>query len=179
MCVCVCVPHSVSFCVSPIISLSQCVRLFAIPWTIYIPWNSAGQNIGVSSRSLLQGIFSSQARSQISLIADGSFTDWATRDISAYSTFGYWMCCMNMCVLSRFTRVPLFVTPYTVTRQAPLSMGHSRQEYWSGLPYSPPGNLLDPRTKPMSLTPPVLAGGLFPLAQPGNMHVHIFVWVPV
>ena len=38
-------------------------------------------------------------------------------------------------MLSRFSRVRLFVTPWTVARQAPLSMGFSRQEYWSGLPF--------------------------------------------
>ena len=37
--------------------------------------------------------------------------------------------------------------PWTVARQAPLSMGFSRSEYWSGLPYPPPGDLPDPGTK--------------------------------
>ena len=46
--------------------------------------------------------------------------------------------------LSRFSRVRLFVTPWTVARQAPLSMGFSRQEYWSGLPCPPPGDLPSP-----------------------------------
>ena len=44
---------------------------------------------------------------------------------------------MGACVLSRFSCVWLFVTPWTVARQAPLSMGFSRQEYWSGLPCPP------------------------------------------
>ena len=43
------------------------------------------------------------------------------------------------CMLSRFSRVWLFSTPWTVARQAPLSMGVSRQEYWSGLLCPPPG----------------------------------------
>ena len=47
MCVCTCV-------------LLSCVRLFATPWTIYIPWNSPGQNSGVGSRSRLQGILPTQ-----------------------------------------------------------------------------------------------------------------------
>ena len=42
------------------------------------------------------------------------------------------------------SRVRLFVTPWTITYQAPLSMGFSRQEYWSGLPFPPPGDLPDP-----------------------------------
>ena len=46
-----------------------------------------------------------------------------------------------MCVLSRFSHVQLFMTPWTVAHQAPLSMVFSRQEYWSGLPFPPPGDL--------------------------------------
>ena len=49
----------------------------------------------------------------------------------------------------------------SVTRQAPLSIGFSRQEYWSGLPYSPPGDLHNPGTEPTSLMSPALAGGFF------------------
>ena len=48
------------------------------------------------------------------------------------------------------SRVRLFVTPWTVARQAPLSMGFFRQEYWSGLPCRPPGDLPDPGIKPRS-----------------------------
>ena len=46
------------------------------------------------------------------------------------------------------------VTPWTVAHQASLSMGFSRQEYWSGLPCPPPGDLPDPRIEAMSLTSP-------------------------
>ena len=59
------------------------------------------------------------------------------------------------------SRVRLFVTPWTVAHQAPLSMGFSRQEYWSGLSCPPPGDLPDPRTEPESLMSPALAGRLF------------------
>ena len=55
------------------------------------------------------------------------------------------------------SRVQLSVTPWTVARQAPLSMGLSRQEYCSGLPFPPPGNLPDPGIEPGSLTSPALA----------------------
>ena len=54
-------------------------------------------------------------------------------------------------VLSHLSCVPLFATLWTVAHQAPLSMGFSRQEYWSGLPCPPPGNLPDPGIKPVSL----------------------------
>ena len=50
-------------------------------------------------------------------------------------------------VLSCFSHVQLFVTLWTVARQAPLSMGFSRQEHWSGLPFPPPGDLPDPEHK--------------------------------
>ena len=64
-------------------------------------------------------------------------------------------------VLSHFSCVQLCVTPWIVARQAPLSRGSSRQEYWSGLPCPPPGDLLHPRIKPASLISPALAGEFF------------------
>ena len=57
--------------------------------------------------------------------------------------------------------VQVFVTPRTVTHQAPLSMGFSRQESWSGLPDPPPRDLPDPGTEPSSLVSPALAVGFF------------------
>ena len=53
------------------------------------------------------------------------------------------------------------MTPWTAVRQAPLSMGFSKQEYWSVLPYPPLGDLPDPEIKPASLLSPALAGGFF------------------
>ena len=50
---------------------------------------------------------------------------------------------------------------WTIARQAPLSMGFSRQEYWSGLLCPPPGDLPDPGIEPTSLTSPALAGRYF------------------
>ena len=47
-------------------------------------------------------------------------------------------------------------------------MRFSRQEYWSGLPCPPPGDLLDPGVKPMSLMSPAMAGGLFTPSTPGK-----------
>ena len=66
-----------------------------------------------------------------------------------------------MCVLSCFSRVRLFVTPWTVAHQAPLSVGFSRQEYWSGLPFPSPGNLPNPESEPASLTSHALARRFF------------------
>ena len=69
--------------------------------------------------------------------------------------------CVHTCMLSWFSRIRLFVTLRTVVHLAPLSMGFSRQEYWSGLPCSPPGDLPIPGIEPVSLRSPILAGGFF------------------
>ena len=63
--------------------------------------------------------------------------------------------------LALLSCVRLLVTSWTVARQAPLSMGFSRQEYWSGLPFPSLGNLPDPEIEPVSLMSPALAGGFF------------------
>ena len=62
---------------------------------------------------------------------------------------------LHLCVLGCFSRVRLFATLWTVARQAPLSMGFSRQEYWSGLPCPPPGDPPNPGTEPASPASPV------------------------
>ena len=62
-------------------------------------------------------------------------------------------------------RVQLFVIAWTVARQAPLSMGFSRQEYWSVLPFSPPGDYPDPGMESMSPVSPALADGFFMLSH--------------
>ena len=54
-----------------------------------------------------------------------------------------------------------FMTPMTVACQAPLSMGFSRQDYWSGLPFLPPGDLPNPGMEPTSRVSSALAGGFF------------------
>ena len=59
------------------------------------------------------------------------------------------------------SRVRLSVTLWTVAHQAPPSMGLSRQEYWSGLPFPSPGDLPDPVIELVSLASPALAGGFF------------------
>ena len=65
---------------------------------------------------------------------------------------------VHVCLLSH---VRLFVIPWTVACQAPLSMGFSRQEYWSGLPFPSPRGLPDLGMEPKSLTSPALAGWFF------------------
>ena len=92
------------------------------------------------------------------------------------------------CVLSCFSRVQFFETPRTVALQAPLTVGFSRQEHWSGLPCPPPGDLPHPGIEPMSLMSPALVGGFFTISitleapEPWNItishnygHDHILV----
>ena len=76
------------------------------------------------------------------------------------------------CTLSRFSHVQLFAMLWTVACQAPLSMGFFWQEYWSGLPCLPPGDLSDPGIEPMSLRSPELAGGFFTTSTPGKPDIH-------
>ena len=83
-----------------------------------------------------------------------------------------WPCCHGVCVLSHFSCVWLFVTPWTVACQVPLSMGFSRQENWSGLPFPTQGDLPNPGTKPTSPASPAMAGGFFTTAPPGKPSEH-------
>ena len=59
-------------------------------------------------------------------------------------------------MLSRFRPVVLFAAPWTVVHQAPLSMGFSRQEYWSGLPFPSLEDLHNPGIEPRAPAPPAL-----------------------
>ena len=65
--------------------------------------------------------------------------------------------CMSVCSVIADALLP----PWTGAHQAPKSMGFSRQGYWSGLPFSYPGDIPNPGIEPTSLTSPALAGGFF------------------
>ena len=80
---------------------------------------------------------------------------------------------IRACVLSHFSHILLVVTLWTVARQASLSIGFFRQEYWSGLPCPPPGDLPDPWIKPASLMSPALAGEIFTIEPPGKPSMEI------
>ena len=68
---------------------------------------------------------------------------------------------VRACMLSRFSHFQLFATLWTIASQAPLSIGFSRQEYWSGLPCTAPGDLPNPGIEPTSLSSPELISGFF------------------
>ena len=69
-------------------------------------------------------------------------------------------------MLESESEVQLFVSPWTVAYQAPPSMGFSRQEYWSGLPFPSPGDLPNPGIKPGS---PALQADALPSDPPGKL----------
>ena len=71
------------------------------------------------------------------------------------------------CLLSHIQH---FVTPWTVSQQAPMSMEFSRQEYSSGLPFPTPGDLPNPGVEPASSVSPALAGRFFTTEIPGKPH---------
>ena len=71
-------------------------------------------------------------------------------------------------VLIHFSHVRLFATPWTIGHQGPLSMAFSRQEYRSGLPFPPPGDLPHPGIKPVSLMSPAFQVGSLPLVPSGK-----------
>ena len=72
-----------------------------------------------------------------------------------------WTTEMIITVFSHSVMSGSYATPWTITCQAPLSMGFPRQEYWSGLPCPPPGDLLDPGLKPTFPMIYALAGRFF------------------
>ena len=77
--------------------------------------------------------------------------------------------CVCVCVCVLVTQsCPTLYDPWTVAHQAPLSMGFSRQEYWSGLPFPPPWDLPDPGIEPRS---PALQADSLPSEPPGSSYV--------
>ena len=89
-----------------------------------------------------------------------------------------WIYLYRGCLCRRFSRVRLFAAPWIVARQA-LSMGLSRQEHWSGLPFPTPGDLPDPGIEPASLISPALAGGFFTTSatwKPWRVFKYMLFW---
>ena len=81
--------------------------------------------------------------------------------------YGYVCVCMYVC--KSLSRGRLFVIPWAVNNQAPLSMGFSRPEYWSELPFPSPGDLPDPGIEPRS---PTLQADSLLSELPGSIHIY-------
>ena len=79
--------------------------------------------------------------------------------------------CCKVIILQLFSHscIQLCAILWTVAHQAPLSKGLFRQEYWSGLPFLPPGNLPNPEIKPMSPASPVLQVDSLPVRHQGGL----------
>ena len=77
--------------------------------------------------------------------------------------------CIYVCMLSH---VRLFAIPWTVTHHNPLSMRFCRQEYWSGLPFPPLGDLPDPGIESVSPVSSALVGGFFTTEPPGKPFIY-------
>ena len=87
-----------------------------------------------------------------------------------------------MCVLSHFSHVQLSATPWTVAHQVLLSMGFSRQEYWSGLPCPSSGYLPNQGIKSVSLRSPPLVGRFFttsPTWEALLCHSHVCIEITI
>ena len=82
-------------------------------------------------------------------------------------TLNEWTLWWLLCILSRFSHVHLFSTPVDCSHQTSLSMGFSRQEYWSGLPCPPPGDLPNPGVETLS---PALYADSLSTEPPGNLY---------
>ena len=83
-------------------------------------------------------------------------------------------CCV---CLSCFSHVQLFATLWTAAYQTPLSMGFSRQEYWSELPWPPPGDLPNLGIKPVSPAAPALQVDSLPLGKPISMYIYVSMYI--
>ena len=87
--------------------------------------------------------------------------------------------CVCVCTLSSYSVMSdFFVTLWTVARQAALSVGFYRQEYWSGLPCPPPGDLPHPGMEPMSSVSPSLQADSLP-AEPSGISPLLTPWQPL
>ena len=125
--------------------------------------NFPGKNTGVGCHFLLQGIFPIQGSNPGLLHCRQILYQLNHQGrLSVCVCVCVCVCvrvCVCVCVL--FSCVWLDVTPWTAVHQAFLSMGFSRQEPWSGLPFPAPGDLPDPGIEPTSLASPALAGRFF------------------
>ena len=87
---------------------------------------------------------------------------------------GAWLC---VCILSHFSGVQLFASPWTIDHQAPVFLGFSGQEYWSELPCLPSGDLPEPGIEPESPVSPALAGRFINTEPPGKPLVPANCWI--
>ena len=134
--------------------------------TLLCPGDSPGENIGVGYQFLLQGIFLTQGSNPGLPHCWQILYQLSHREAIEDSLVSK---------VKSLSRVQLFATPQTVAYQSPLSMGFSKQEYWSGLPFPSPGDLPDPGIKPGS---PALQTDALASEPPGNLKNNLDHSVP-
>ena len=167
--------HHVAQAVFPfvVVQLLRRIWLFVILWTAAHQASHASLSPGACSNSCplsrwCHPTFSSSVIPFSSCLQSFPASGFFPNELALCSTWWYFMC-VCVCVWHRFSCVWLFVTLWTITHQAPLYMEFSRQEYWSGLPCPPSGDLPDPGIEPTSLMSPALAGrSSLPLVSPGK-----------
>ena len=163
--------------------MSDSLRPYGLqPTRLLCSWDSPGRNTGVGCHTLLQGIFLTQG-SNLCLLC---LLHWQVDSLplshvespmpilyilylsSVYLYTSYSAITLNHYIYSTLYMLSRSVVSSSlrphglyVAHQAPVSMGFSRQEYWSRLPLPSPGNLPDPGIKPVSLMSPALASRFF------------------
>ena len=101
---------------------------------------------------------------------------WKWKCIYMYKYICTWY--IHECMLSHFSCVRLCATLWTVAHQAPLSIGFSRLEFWSGLPCHPPGDLPHPGMEPTSPASPPLQALSLLLSHQGSRYIYLYkIWV--
>ena len=116
--------------------------------------------------SFSRGSFWPRLWTPVSCITGEFFSDWATTEA---------LLDPGVCMLCHFSHVQLFATLFTVACQSPLSMGFFRQEYRSGLPCPPLGDLPKAEIGSVSFMSPALAGGVFTDRAPWQVFYEKFV----
>ena len=121
-----------------------------------------------------------KARNSSELTGSSCFLWLFTFYVSLKNCVCFYESCLvvQFCVLSCFSCVRLFMTPWTVAHQALLSMGFSEQEYWSGLLCPPPGDLPDLGIESVSLMSPALGGRFFTTSATWEAHPGVG-WAPL
>ena len=158
------------------------------------PWAVAplGSTVhGISQGRILEWVAisfstgSSQPRNRTHVPCIGRWIlyHWATGKPILYRRFSldiYFKHSSGWVCTKLFQPCPALCSRWTVAHQAPLSMGFSTQEYWSGLPCPPPGDLANPEPEPASLLSPALQASSSPLVPPGKpQHSSVYMPIPV
>ena len=102
--------------------------------------------------------------------------NWAEKIVCIYTILhGLRYIRVSACMLSCFNHVQFFVILWTVAHQGPLSIGFSRQQYWSVLPCPPPRDLSDPRLEPVSPAAPALQVDFLTTETLRMPHIHVYL----